>query len=334
LPSYLDFLKDPGAYPHRPAKVTLLQTHISYVFLAGPYVYKVKKPVDFGFLDFTTLTKRKYYCEEELRLNRRLCPDIYLDVVAIKQKGDDFRLDGPGGRAVEYAVKMARLPEDGMMDKVIAAGNLTPEMVDRIVEILVTFYRNAEVGPEITAAGSRDAVAKNIRDNFQQTERFVGCPVLCADHFAKISAYAEEFLAKEELFRKRQDEGWIREGHGDLHSANICLGERIWIFDCIEFNPRLRYGDVAADVAFLAMDLDYRGQGRLSARFVDTFSERIGDPGLRTMLNFYKCYRAYVRGKIGLLTGQAAEVDEATRSAALGRAGRYFKLAVRYAEEQ
>ncbi|MDT8335776.1 MAG: hypothetical protein RQ753_08755, partial [Desulfurivibrionaceae bacterium] len=203
----------------------------------------------------------------------------------------------------------------------------------RIVDILVPFYQKAETGPAIREAGSRDGVAKNISDNFRQTAPFVGRPVLRRDDFTRLRAYAEGFLADDRLFRQRQDEGWIRDGHGDLHSGNICLGERVWIFDCIEFNRRLRYGDVAADVAFLAMDLDYRGQEGLSARFVDAFSKRLGDPGLHAMLNFYKCYRAYVRGKIGLLTGQDREVDESIRAASLERASRYFKLAVRYAEE-
>lgn len=332
LPGYLDFLKQPEAYPHRVDEITLLQTHISYVFLAGSYVYKIKKPVDFGFLDFTTLAKRKYYCDEELRLNRRLCPDIYLAVVPIRQSGTLFYLGGALGGTVEYAVKMSRMPAEGMMDKVIDAGNLTPAALGRIVDILVPFYRKAASGPKISAAGSRDRVAGNVRENFQQTAPFVGGPVLKKGDFATIRGYAEEFLRKEELFRQRQDEGRIRDGHGDLHSGNICLGERVWIFDCIEFNWRLRYGDVAGDVAFLAMDLDYRGLERLAERFVADFSARAADPGLGGMLNFYKCYRACVRGKIGLLTGQDREVDEATRAASLKRASRYFSLAVRYAE--
>jgi len=333
LSSYLDFLKDPRAYPHRAAEVTLLQTHISYVFLAGSYVYKIKKPVDFGFLDFTTLARRRYYCEEELRLNRRLCPDIYLDVVPIRQEDDRFELGGSGGRIVEYAVKMVRMPAEGMMDKVIEAGNLTRQSLEKIVEILVPFYQQAETGPEIVEAGSRDSVAGNIRDNFRQTEPFVGCPALSREDFDRLRAYTEGVLADDKLFRQRQEEGWIRDGHGDLHSGNICLGERVWIFDCIEFNRRLRYGDLAADLAFLAMDLDYRGQEQHSIWFVDTMSGRLNDPGLHGVLNFYKCYRAYVRGKIGLLTGQDREVDESTRAASLQRAGRYFKLAVLYAEQ-
>ncbi|MFN2366040.1 MAG: hypothetical protein ABR523_06200, partial [Desulfurivibrionaceae bacterium] len=232
-----------------------------------------------------------------------------------------------------YAVKMVRMPAEGMMDKVIEAGNLTRHSLEKIVEILVPFYQKAESGPEIVEAGSRDRVAGNIRDNFRQTEPFIGCPALSREDFNRLRGYAEGVLADDHLFRRRQEEGWIRDGHGDLHSGNICLGELVWIFDCIEFNRGLRYGDLAADLAFLAMDLDYRGQEQHSIWFVDTISERLNDPGLHAVLNFYKCYRAYVRGKIGLLTGQDREVDQSTRAASLQRAGRYFKLAVGYAEE-
>jgi hypothetical protein len=312
----------------------LLQTHISYVLLAGAYVYKIKKPVDFGFLDFTTLAKRKFYCEEELRLNRRLCPEIYLEVVPVKARGRKFYLGGDLGQPVEYAVKMVRMPEERMMNRLISAGNLTAEMLDRIIEVLGPFYRQAAAGAEVSKAGSPAAVGRNFRENFQQTEGLIDGRALSRPQFAKICAYAKDFLRRDEVFRQRQDEGRIRDGHGDLHSANICLAEQVYIFDCIEFNPRLRYCDVACDVAFLAMDLDYHGLEELAAYFIAGFVEQVADPGLFTMLDFYKCYRAYVRGKIGLFTAQAPEVDEATRAGSLEQAGRYFKLAERYAGGQ
>ena len=332
--SFIDSLKQPAAYFHDVGEITLLQTHISYVLLAGAYVYKIKKPVDFGFLDFTTLAKRKYYCEEELRLNRRLCPDIYLEVVPIKRSGKSFCLGGSFGETVEYAVKMVRMPEERMMNNIISSGNLLPEMLVRVVDILVPFYQETVGGPEVSKLGSPDSVGRNFRENFQQTEKFIGGPALSREQFATICSYAENFLTREDIFRQRQAEGRIHDGHGDLHSANICLTDKVYIFDCIEFNHRLRYCDLACDVAFLAMDLDYHGLEQMSGRFIDDFSERVGDPGLHTMLNFYKCYRAYVRGKIGLFTGHAPEVDEATRDAGLEQAGRYFELAVRYAKGQ
>ena len=328
--SFIDSLKNPQAYPHRTGEIILRQTHISYVLLAGSYVYKIKKPVDFGFLDFTTLAKRKYYCEEELRLNRRLCPDIYLEVVPIRQSGKSFKMGGESGRTIEYAVKMHRMPEERMMNNLIASGKLTTEMLELIVEILVPFYREAATGPEITAAGSPEAVAGNFRQNFRQTEGYIGCPALGREQFETIRAYAEKFIAGESLFRLRQESGFIRDGHGDLHSANICLADKVHIFDCIEFNPGLRYCDVAGDIAFLAMDLDYHNLPEMAAAFVENFALKSEDPNLYDVLNFYKCYRACVRGKIGLFTAHAPEIDAATRAAGMARAGRYFQLAERY----
>ncbi len=332
MPNYIEFLQHPEAYPHDTGEIELLQTHISYVLLAGDYVYKIKKPVDFGFLDFTSLAKRKYYCAEELRLNRRLCPDIYLEVFAINSFEGGFYLGGDLGETVEYAVKMRRLPEERMMNRVVAAGKLTAEMLERIVDVLVPFYRGAAAGPDIQKFGSPDSVGRNFRENFQQTEQFVGCPALSRKDFATISSYADQFLSREAVFRQRQAEGRIHDCHGDLHSANICLADKVYIFDCIEFSQRLRYGDVAGDVAFLAMDLDFHGLPEMASGFIERFMARSGDSGLQEVLNFYKCYRAYVRGKIGLFTAHAPEIDEAKRASALKQAGRYFSLAESYAK--
>jgi len=332
LPSYIEFLQHPEAYPHDTGEIELLQTHISYVLLAGDYVYKIKKPVDFGFLDFTTLAKRKYYCEEELRLNRRLCPDIYLEVVSINSSDDGFYVGGDVGETVEYAVKMRRLPEERMMDRVVLSGELTLEMLDQIVDVLVPFYQKAAGGPDIQKFGSRDSVGRNFRENFEQTEGFVGGPALSREQFASICSYAEGFLTREDVFHKRQETGKIHDCHGDLHSANICLADKVYIFDCIEFNQRLRYGDVAGDVAFLAMDLDFHDLPEMSKEFIERFIDRSGDVGLQDVLNFYKCYRAYVRGKIGLFTAHAPEIAEDKKGQALEQAGRYFKLAESYAK--
>lgn len=330
LPEFIRALSHPGAYPHPAAEVRLVQTHISYVLLAGDYVYKIKKPVNFGFLDFTTLEKRLFFCGREVELNRRLCPDLYRGVVAITRGTEGFVLDGPG-EAVEYAVKMARLDEERMMGRIIAAGQLDASTLDRIVEILVPFYEKAAGGPELGKFGRPEAVAVNVLENFQQTEGFVGCPALNGRQFAAISNYADAFLERGELFGARIAADRVRDCHGDLYSANICLSEPIQIFDCIEFNERFRYCDVASDVAFLAMDLDYHDLPKLSEHFIARFVERSGDLGLPGMLNFYKCYRAYVRGKIGLFTAHAPEVDQATKAASLAQAGRYFQLAERYA---
>jgi len=331
LPPFIRAMLEPTIYPHPAPEIRLVQTHISFVLIAGDFVYKIKKPVDFGFLDFTSLEKRKYFCEQELALNRRLCPTLYLGLCAISEEPGGFALDGPGA-PVEYAVKMARMPEERMMAKVIARGELRREHLDRIIAILVPFYAMAAGGGEIAEFGRAKAVSVNVLENFSQTEGFVGCPALNQEQFAAIGAYAREFLSREELFAARISQGRIRDCHGDLYSANICLGEEIYIFDCIEFNQRFRYCDVASDVAFLAMDLDFHELTDLSDYFITRFCQEAGDQSLVSMPNFYKCYRAYVRGKIGLFTAHDPKVDRAAAEACLAQAEKYFALAARYAQ--
>ncbi len=333
IPDYIDYLLKPTAYPHEAGDVELVQTHISFVVLAGDYVYKWKKPVNFGFVDFSTLARRKHFCEEELRLNRRLCPGIYLGVTWLSLEKGGFRLEGKG-EVVEYAVKMARMPEEKMMSRIIGAGGVGKEHLDRIVDLLVPFYRQAEGGERVRMNGRAQAVAHNIYDNFAQTARFVGGEALSTGRFARIKAYAEGFLAREELFTARIAAGRVRDCHGDLYSGNICLDEGIHIFDCIEFNDKLRFIDCAADVAFLAMDLDFHGHTGLSDYFIERFLTASGDPGLPQMLNFYKCYRAYVRGKVGLLTADDPALDPEKAEAAMAAAAKYFQLAETYAERQ
>lgn len=330
LPPFIETLLKSETYPHPAPEVTLVQTHISYVLLAGDFAYKIKKPVDFGFLNFTTLEKRKYFCEQELLLNRRLCPTLYLGLVAITEQDGAFTLGGPGA-PVEYAVKMARMPEERMMARVIAQGGLTREIIDRIIAILVPFYAKADSGPEIEQFGTAKSVSVNVLENFEQTQGFIGSPALSREQFTAISGYARAFLGREELFAGRIAEGRVRDCHGDLYSANICLAEEIYIYDCIEFNQRFRYCDVASDVAFLAMDLDFHGLPEFSRYFIDKFCRAAGDSTLLPMLNFYKCYRAYVRGKIGLFTAHAPEVDPATAENCLLQAKKYFALAQSYA---
>ncbi len=330
LPPHIRYMLDPAVYPHSVDKVKLIQTHISFVFVAGDFVYKIKKSVDFGFLDFSTLEKRKYYCEQEVVLNQRLCPKIYLEVVSINQSGSDFSINGPGSDK-DYAVKMVRMPEDRMMVNVIRAGQLTNEMIDNIVDALIPFYQNADNSPETRAYGTSKAVAVNVLENFEQTREYIGLKALSKEQFEQISRYSREFLLNEDLFNHRISKDRVRDCHGDLHSANICLADNVYIYDCIEFNKRLRYADVANDVAFLAMDLDFHGLEDLSARFIERFKNASDDPGLAGVLNFYKCYRAYVRGKVGLFTAHGPEVDEAERAFSLSLAEKYFKLAHHYA---
>lgn len=330
LPAYIRFLMDADAYPHSLAEILLIQTHISFVVLAGDYVYKWKKPVDLGFVNFSTLARRKYYCGRELSLNRRLCPEIYLGLVTLTREGGSFRLDGTG-EIVEYGVKMVRMPEERMMDRLMQDGMLVKSDLDGIVAKLVPFYeRSGNIGGGGTFGSVRE-VSRSVLENFDQTRRFIGARGLEYERFRRIRDYAVGFLANHRLFEKRMADGKIRDCHGDLHAANICLADEIHIFDCIEFSPRLRCVDIAADVAFLAMDLDLHDLPNFSEYFIEQFILASGDTDLAAMLDFYKCYRAYVRGKINLLTSVDAALDADKAELCRERAGRCFALAERYA---
>ncbi|XOF34125.1 MAG: hypothetical protein ACL93V_02155 [Candidatus Electrothrix sp. YB6] len=330
LPDFLTALLQPNRLPELPGEMQLVQTHISFVLLADDVVCKFKKPVNFGFLDFSTLEKRQYCCEQELLLNRRLCPEIYRDLVTVTKENDiGYTLNG-SDEIVEYGVRMARMPEERMMGNLIRAGELDRPHIDAIVNKLLPFYQQADRNDEIDQFGTAESVAVNVLENFEQTEGFIGTGALAQEQFDKISGWAKSFLAQEELFSRRIRDGRIRDCHGDLYSANICLADDVYIYDCIEFNQRFRYCDVASDVAFLAMDLDFHGLNELSEYCIEQFCARSGDNGLREMLNFYTCYRAYVRGKIGLFTAADPAVDEAVRQSSTEAAAKYFALAAGY----
>ncbi|MGM0682172.1 MAG: hypothetical protein ACQES8_08140 [Thermodesulfobacteriota bacterium] len=311
--------------------IGFIQTHISYLLLTDDKVYKIKKPVNFGFLDFSTSAQRKYYCEQELVLNRRLCPDIYLGVVTITKENGRFFLGEKKGRVVDWAVKMERMPEERMMSSLLVTGQFDRKMLDRIVLTLAPFYENQVFsGSDLQPYGSRDAIKAKIDSNLKQLRPFIGKGVLTRDEFDLIYSYVGEFLKKEEIFQRRSRDR-IRDCHGDLYSANICIDEKVHIFDCIEFNQNFRIIDVASDVAFLAMDLDYHGLYSFSDYFISSFIKVSGDHSLSDVLDFYKCYRAVVRGKIGLLTAGAPEISEDVRLNSLQKAKNYFELASSYA---
>ena len=323
----------PEAYPHRPQKVELVQTHISMVFLTGDYVYKVKKPVDLGFVDYSTLEKRKHFCHQEVLLNKRACPDIYLGVVTVVETNGGVSVEGSGD-AIEYAVKMRQLPEHTTMEHLLGTNQVSGDMVERVARRVAEFHRKAETNDSIAGYGDVSMVGTNTGENFDQTERYIGVTI-SRDSYDAIRAYTEGFLQENgPLFRKRMRDGRIRDCHGDLHAAHICFINGICIYDCIEFNERFRYGDVASEVAFLAMDLDCRGRPDLSARFVEAYVAETGDRELVELLSFYKCYRAYVRGKVeGLkLDDPLVSAEEKERVAGIAR--QYFDLAASYAQGQ
>jgi len=332
LPELIKALLDPQAYPEPPRKIELVQTQISYVFLAGEYVYKIKKPVDMGFLDYTTLEKRRYYCQREVELNRRLCAYAYLGVVHITKEKGRYMVGGTG-EAEEYAVRMRRLPQDRMMDALLARNKVTAKMVEDVARTIADFHQRAATSAEITATGGINAVIQNTQENFKQTDKYFNV-VIAPATYGRIKAYTEDFIKDNEgLFHKRMAEGRVRDCHGDLHAAHICFNKKgICIYDCIEFIDRLRYTDVTAEVAFLAMDLDHYERRDLADTFVKAYVRESGDDELIKLLDFYKCYRAYVRGKIGCFQYDDPQIPANEKEKIRENAASYFRLAEMYTE--
>lgn len=336
--SLVEAMTGPGFYPDSPASVDLKQTHISYVFLAGDFVYKVKKPVHFPFLDCTKLTDRFRYCREEVRLNARLSPRVYVGVFAIFKHGDSFVL-GPEVRqehpdAVEYAVKMRRLPEDRMLDVMLAAGQVDNSTIRAIAARIAQFHASAPSN-HAWIYGSAAAIWRGVIDDVAQNEAFI-CHTLDHKQYAAIDGFCRTFItAHWRLLNDRALEGRVREGHGDLRAEHICLlgteNKEIDVIDCVEFSERLRYGDVASEIAFLAMDLDRLGAPLLSDELVESYAAIAGDEELALFVTFYKCYRASVRGKVESIRSLEREVGDTERERARHLARNYFDLAARYA---
>ena len=331
IPTLQKALLNPAVYPDKPQQVKLIETHISLVFLTGNHVYKVKKPVDFGFLDFTSLEKRKFFCEQEVKLNRRLSPTIYLGVVRITKEGNQILL-GDKGEVVEYAVKMKQIPEELLMDKLLEKGQVTSKMVEAISEKLVHFYLTAETNDTIKGYGRPERIKQDTDENFEQTEKYIGVTISRSAYEKVMNRTNDFFKEKKEIFIGRIASDRIRDCHGDLRLEHIFWGEEISIFDCIEFNERFRYTDVAADIAFLAMDLDYHGRRDLSEHLIRAFVGESGDYELMEVLDFYKCYRAYVRGKVESFQLDDPNIPVGAKKEALQRAQKYFNLAQNYAQ--
>jgi len=329
IPSLQKALLRPEIYPDLPREVKLIETHISLLFLTGNYVYKVKKPVDFGFLDFTSLEKRRYFCEQEVKLNRRLSPAIYLGVAEITRDRERISLDGEGV-VEEYAVKMRQIPEKLLMDKLLERGRVTPKMMEAVSEKLVHFYSEAETNELIRSFARPERVKQDTDENFEQTEKYLGVTI-SKDVYEEIKRRTNEFFrVKERIFHQRIGSDRIRDCHGDLRLEHIFWGDEIAIFDCIEFNQRFRYTDVAADIAFLVMDLDYHGRKDLSEHLVRAYVEKSDDREVMNVLDFYKCYRAYVRGKVESFRLDDPNIPKEEKEKALQRARKYFELAWQY----
>lgn len=303
-----------------------VQTHISHLLLVGDFAYKFKKPLDLGFLDFSTLARRRHCCEEEIRLNRRLAPTIYLDVVPITGTLEQPRLGGDGP-LLDYAVRMRRFAQEDLLSR----QEVTPQLIDRIAERAAGFHQEIPVAPKDTSFGTPEAVFFPMQQNFDQIRSLL-------DNTAELARLApleiwtrDRYQALRKLLATRKIDGHIRECHGDMHLGNIALaGEMLVIFDGIEFNPDLRWIDTLNEVAFLVMDLEQADHHALARRFLNRYLELSGDYAALPLLDFYKVYRALVRAKVIAIRLAQPDLDAAERAAVLAEYGRYVALAESY----
>jgi aminoglycoside phosphotransferase family enzyme/predicted kinase len=317
-------MRSGDAYPWKPNAVEVVETHISWVFLAGDRVLKLKKPVAFSFVDYSTLARRKTACEDEVRLNRRLTNGIYLGVSAITAAGDRIEVDGEGP-PVEWGTLMRRLPANGMLDHLLQQGPVARDIVSRISKRLIDFHRDAaEVCGD--ADGSATTQMQVVRDNLRDLEAFAESP-LPSFQLDLVSEALRTFLDDaEELLNERVRQGWIREGHGDLRTDHICLDERgeIQIFDCVEFSRDIRCADVASDLAFLLVDLDRLGAPDIARTIVASYREA-GLDLPEPLLRFYRGHRALVKVKVACLSSR--DLPPEHRLGFLDEAATYLDLA-------
>jgi aminoglycoside phosphotransferase family enzyme/predicted kinase len=323
----------PSAFPVPPPSVELVQTHASWVFLAGADVYKVKKPVDFGFLDFRSLGQRRDACEAEVRLNRRLAPDVYRGVLPVRRDArGDLRIGGPEGETgeiVDWAVHMRRLPDEHRADRLLDHGALGGEEVDALADRLAAFHEGARCDAETGRFGEPEVVRGNVEENFVQT-RGVAERCLAARDIAEIESRQTSFVrVHADRFRARVAGGRVRDGHGDLRLEHVYFGpDRIEVIDCIEFNDRFRFADVCADIAFLSMDFAWHGRVDLAERLLARYARASDDYDLYALVDFYEGYRAYVRGKVSLMLAADPGAGDALRRRAEEEARRYLLLAL------
>ncbi len=329
LPDMVRGLMQPEAYPEPTKRIRLEQTQMSFVFLTDNFAYKIKKPVNLGYLDYSSIEKRLHFCRKELELNQRLCGNAYLEVVNITRRKDGFSINGEG-EIVDYAVKMRRLPAGRMMDTLLEDEGISENMISRLAQKIAAFHKSAASSDEINTFGSIDSINLNNDENFSQTKDYIG-RTISQKQFDLLAEYTRSFIRdNSNLFENRVKEGYIRDCHGDLHTNHICFENGICIYDCIEFNDRFRYGDTGSEVAFLTMDLDHHGQANLSRSFVNEYISFSGDKKLKELLTFYKCYRAYVRGKVACFKLDDPYITAEERAKALQDAIGYFDLAYAY----
>lgn len=325
----LQALHNKALYPHEVEAFELIETHISWVLLTGPYAYKIKKPVNFGFLDFSSLAARQHFCAQEVQLNQRLTQGLYLEVLPITGSEQAPQLGGSGA-PIEYAIKMRQFPQSLLLSAVQARGELSVAHIDALALQIAQFHAKAPVVPADNPLGSSNAVMAPVRQNFEQIRALLpdGSDL---PQLQVLEDWAEnQFERLKETFEQRKRDGFVRECHGDIHLNNcVLLDEQPVLFDCIEFNEPFRFTDTCSDIAFLVMDLQDRGLDALANRLISLYLEYSGDYAALSVLNFYKAYRAMVRAKVALFS-LAHQSDEAGRAAVLAQYRNYAQLAERY----
>lgn len=320
-------LLEQPSFDHPAAERVLIETHISWVILAGEFVYKIKKPVNLGFLDFSTLEKRRLCCEEELRLNRRLAPDIYLGLTAIGGTPAQPKLNA-SDNVFEYAVKMRRFPQEAQLDRILLRGELTAEMIDAFARMTAAFHTTVAVAEKESDFGTTQQVWQPVEENFIQIREHL-TDACWNERLARLEQWSRErYRWLLPLLQQRKQNGYIRECHGDLHLRNLAWFEnRAIAFDCIEFNPALRWIDVISDIAFLVMDLRERNEAHLAQRFLNTYLELSGDYAGLPLLSFYIFYRAMVRAKVAVIRYGQQTLSEEERSQAQTEFSAYLDFA-------
>lgn len=327
LPPLIDQMLHAEFYPHAvQLPIALIQTHVSYVLLTGEFAYKVKKPVDFGFLDYSTLEKRHHFCLEELRLNQRGAAELYLEVVSVGQEGDRFLLGT--GEPVEYVVKMCQFPQETLLTSLYERGELTEELLLNLAGAIAHFHATAATNDYIRRFGEVANIRQAFDQNYEQTVSYIGGPQT-QQQFEETKAYTDRFFVeREELFAQRREQGWIRECHGDIHLRNICYWNgKLLLFDCIEFNEPFRFVDVMYDVAYIVMDLEARQRSDLSNLFLNAYVEQTGDWEGLQVLPLYVSRQSYVRAKVTSFLLSDPTVPEAEKDAAAKIAAPYYQQA-------
>lgn len=291
-------MQNPELYNHPVDGFQIIETHISQVILTGQYAYKIKKPMDFGFLDFSTLARRKYFCEEELRLNRRLAEPLYLEVLPITGTSEQPVIGGEG-EPFEYLLKMRQFRQNELFDQQQEAGSLKPELLSSLAQQVAGFHNNLEPIPDDKPLGTPEAVYAGMQENFDQIRPMIDDPALLSQ-LDNLEAWTQTtFERHRDLIAQRKNDGFVRECHGDLHLANITVYDgEVTVFDCIEFSEPFRCIDVINDLAFLLMDLESRREYALANLVLNTYLEYRDDFAALPLLPLYKAYRALVRGRL------------------------------------